>query len=479
MRALLLLLPLCLLPCVFAQAPTPAVAVPAASAALPEPPPPLDKAEFRARREALARRLHEATDGAPWVAVVRGAETAPDMGPFVQDQDFLYLSGVREPGLALVLAGNADGELLTDELLVPPFSRFAATWNGDFLAPGDAAAEKTGFATVGNVRNLMARLTELLAASTDGKRPRLYTPTAAAARLGSTPGQADGVARSQQKDALDGRTWREQAFVDHLREAFAEPVLEVEPLEKVLFAMRPLKSPAEIALLRRSAEIAAEGIAEAMRCTAPGVYEFQLAAVARYVFSLRGAGPDAYAAIVGGGPNGCILHYSSNTRRLLATDLIVMDYAPTLQGYASDVTRTFPASGTFSPEQRKLVQDVHDIQAALLAEVKPGARLSQLGSKCAQMLKAKGYRSDHGPCHHVGLAVHDPSVDELVEGMVLTVEPGAYLRDQGMGCRIEDTVLVTKDGCEVLSAGVPSAPDAIEAWMQTRGVTSVPVGLGR
>lgn len=474
------LLPLLVLPCLPSQTPAPAPADPAtAIAALPEPPAPLDKAEFRARRVELARRLHAASGNAPWVAVVRGAETAADMGPFVQDQDFLYLSGVGEPGLALVLAGGADGALQVDELLVPPFSRFAATWNGDFLAPGDEAAAKTGFATVGNVRNLMPRLEALMASGSGGARPQLYTPTAAAARLGSTPGQADGVARGVARNELDGRTWREQAFVDHLTARFPAPALAVEALEPVLFAMRPHKSPGELALLRRSAEIAAEGIAEAMRCTAPGVYEFQLAAVARYVFALRGAGIDAYAAIVGGGPNGCILHYSANTRRLLASDLIVMDYAPTLQGYASDVTRTFPASGTFSPEQRKLVQDVHDIQAALLADVRPGARLSQLGAKCATLLKDKGYRSDHGPCHHVGLAVHDPSVDALEAGMVITVEPGAYLRDRGMGCRIEDTVLVTADGCEILSAGVPSAPDAIEAWMKTRGVTRVPVGLGR
>lgn len=159
-----------------------------------------------------------------------------------------------------------------------------------------------------------------------------------------------------------------------------------------------------------------------------------------------------------------------NDRKLRPDDLVVMDYAPTLHGYASDVTRTFPASGRFSPAQRKLVQDVCEIQQALLAMVKPGARLGDLGATCAQLLKERGYASDHGPCHHVGLAVHDPSVDELAPGMVITVEPGAYLRDQGMGCRIEDTVLVTATGHEVLSAGVPSTPDAIEALMRKKGV---------
>jgi Xaa-Pro aminopeptidase len=174
-----------------------------------------------------------------------------------------------------------------------------------------------------------------------------------------------------------------------------------------------------------------------------------------------------------------VLHYMKNERLIRDGDLIVMDYAPTVRGYASDVTRTFPANGHFSKEQRQLVQDICDIQQALIADVKPGAKLSQLGGKCTQLLTAKGYRVDHGPCHHVGLAVHDLGGDELVPGMVITVEPGAYLRDQGMGCRIEDTVLVTKDGCEVLSKAVPRSPDDIEKLMQQRGVIDVPVGVKR
>lgn len=441
---------------------------------LPAPAAAPDKAEFRARREELARRTAGIAPGA--VILVRGADPQADMGPFVQDQDFLYLSGIDEPGLALLLVPGDNGSPTRDELLVPPFSPFQAQWMGTFLAPGEKTAERTGFGTAGNVRSLHRTLDTLLAEH-DGKRPVLFTLTQPAARLGSTPGKAEEAAKAIADDRFDGRTSREQALVDHLQQRY--PGLEVQSLEAVLHAMRPTKTAAEIELLRQSARIATEGIAEAMRAAAPGRYEFQLAAVARYVFSLRGAGPDAYAAIVGAGPNGCILHYSACTRQLQPDDLIVMDYAPTLHGYCSDVTRTFPASGRFSAAQRKLVQDVHDIQQELLRMVKPGARISQLYAKCAQLLLERGYRSDHGPTHHVGLAVHDPSVDLLEPGMVITVEPGAYLRDQGMGCRIEDTVLVTADGYENLSGNLPSAPDAIEALMRERGVVEVPVGWAR
>jgi len=444
--------------------------------ALPAPTPPLAKEQFKMRREALGKLVF-GKHGAGSVVLVRGNGKQTDMGSFVQLQDFLYLAGISEPDVALLLVIGDDGKLVRDELLVPPFNRFTATWDGDFLAPGEESAARTGFATCGNVRSLATILDDVLAAGADGKRPVLVTLKSAAPRLGSTPGKAQEAADAGKKDAFDGRPSREHALVDALRTKFEG--LEVKPLEPLLLRMRPSKSPEEIELIRQSSRIAAEGICEAMRSARPGLYEYQLAAVARYVFSLRGAGPDAYAAIVGAGKNGCILHYNECTKELAANDLIVMDYAPTLHGYCSDVTRTFPASGTFTPEQRKLVQDVYDVQQELLAMVKPGVKISELYAACAEKLVARGYKNDHGCTHHVGLAVHDPSVDELQEGMIVTVEPGAYLRDQGMGCRIEDTVLVTATGHENFSKDVPSTPDEIVKLMRLKGIVDVPVGLPR
>ncbi len=447
----------------------------AAQTTLPEPPPPLAAEVFAQRRAALAAAIDAAHPGRRVVVLLRGADKAADMGPFVQDQDFLYLVGVAEPDLCLLLVPGDDG-LAVDELLVPPFSRFAATWDGNFLAPGEATAKRTGFRTAGNVRSLAARLDELLAEQ-DGKRPLLLTLTSPSARTGSTPTKAASAAADRERDPFDGRSSREAALQGRLQERF--PGLEIGSLEKLLHPMRAAKSEAELALIRASTRFAGEAIAEAMKSARPGLYEFQLAAVARYVLSLRGAGPDAYAAIVGAGANGCILHYNANGKRLEDGDLIVMDYAATVHGYASDVTRTFPANGKFTKEQHKLVTDVYEIQQQIIAAVKPGARLSQLGRMCAQLLTERGYRNDHGPCHHVGLAVHDPSVDVLAPGMVITVEPGAYLRDKGMGCRIEDVVLVTEQGNEVLSGNVPSQPEAILALMRQQGVIEVPVGTAR
>lgn len=429
-------------------------------------PPPIDKVELAQRRGQLACNIAKEYQGRPVIVVLRGGAKQSDMGPFAQDQDFFYLTGVSEPDLAMIMIIDRDGLLVRDEIMVPPHSVFSAKWDGRFLAPGEKAAKYTGFRTAGNVRSLRRVLLGLLAdddTAEGSTKPIVLTNLKPAARLGNTPSKAASAAKDRNKDRFDGRDSREQMFVANLRAA--APALTIDSLETFVHAMRHHKSPAETALLRRATEIAAEGIGEAMRSVQPGAFEYQLAAVARCVFSLNGCGPDAYAAIVGGGPNGCILHYNEGKRQLRNDDLIVMDYAGTLHGYCSDVTRTFPASGKFTAEQRQLVTDVYEIQQELLAHVKPGANLRALSSMCAKLLVARGYRNDHGPCHHVGLAVHDPSITRLEAGMVITVEPGAYLPKKGYGCRIEDCVLVTADGCEVMSKNVPSHPDAIEAWM--------------
>ncbi|MCR9247171.1 MAG: Xaa-Pro peptidase family protein [bacterium] len=448
---------------------------PPGHARLPDRPLPPAIDELRERRTRLAALLAERHPGERIVVLLRGALQTSDMGAFKQDQNFLYLTGVAEPHLALLIVIDETGRIARDELLVPPFSRFAATWDGTFLAPGEATAERTGFRTAGNVRSLHRELKELLTASDASARPAFYTSKRPSPSTGSTPSKAATAAAAIKRDRFDGRESREERLVQQLEDQHEG--LRALGIEAPLRQLRARKSLHEIGLLRASTQIAAEGIAEAIKSTRPGMFEYQVAAVARYVFSLRGCGPDAYAAIVGGGPNGCILHYNACSRRLLSSDLIVMDYAGTLHGYASDVTRTFPASGKFTAEQRKLVTDVHEIQQQLLAMVKPGASLRTIGRRCRELLMERGYRSDHGPCHHVGLAVHDPSVDELEPGMVITVEPGAYLRKVGMGCRIEDTVLVTADGHENLSGHLPSDPDGIERLMAESGIVSVPVGL--
>lgn len=433
-----------------------------------EPAPPASSPEsFKARRMAVMEEIGEG------VIFLRGAPKQADMGSFYQDHEFFYLTGVTEPDVSLLLYPRSKREVL----LVPPFSRFTAKWEGARLVPGERSAEAAGFDEVGNVRGLLARLDQALAKDDQGERPVLWTVLAPSPGRTATAASMAGAVRARARDPLDGRISRERALADRLEARY--PGLRVRDMTRVLDKMRGAKTAAEIAQVTSATEAAVQGIAEAMKSTEPGMYEYQIAAVARYVFSRLGAGPDAYAAIVGAGPNGCVLHYKANSRQIRDGDLIVMDYGPTVHGYATDVTRTFPANGKFTPEQRRLVQDVHDIQKQLLSMVRPGATLTEISRACGKLLLAKGYRVDHGPSHHVGLAVHDkgPSSEALEPGMILTIEPGAYLPEQGMGCRIEDTILVTQTGFINLSGNLPSSPDEIEALMKLDGIAQLGIGL--
>ncbi len=437
-----------------------------------DPTPPPSVAHLRERRvalmEAVASKLGHAEHA---VVLVRGAPASPEMAPFYQDHEFWYLSGVAEPDVEMLLFVQKR----SDVLLVPPFNRFTAEWDGERLKPGEETAHATGFQRVGVSRALERELETALAPDAGGKRPVLYTLLQPSPNRTSTPGQMAKTVKQRANDPFDGRPSRERALKQKLTERFEG--LEVRDLTPILNELRGVKQPEEIAQVQAACRIATEGLAEAMKSATPGMYEFQIAAAAHYVHSRHGAPVDAYGAIVGSGPNGCVLHYMANSRKTQDGDLIVMDYAPSVNGYCADVTRTFPANGTFTPEQRKLVQDVWEVQQAVIREIRPGSTLGELEAISTSLLMKKGYRPSHGTCHHVGLAVHDVGGSELVPGMLFTVEPGAYLKDKAMGCRIEDVVLVTEQGCVVLSAALPSKPDDIEALMREKGIGNVPVGL--
>ncbi len=409
------------------------------------------------------------------IIILRGAPKQSHMGSFYQDQEFFYLSGVNEADVAVILFPETQKAFL----YVPPYNPMMATWDGKRLSPGEKAAAATGFDEVRGVRGLHRELKEFLVPDANGKLPVVWTLLNAPTSISATSRSAGGAVRAQSRDRFDGRKSRPAAFKEKLQQMFEG--LEVKDVSPFLNdgrkGIRGVKTKAERQAIAMATDVACQGIAEAMKSTEPGMYEYQVAAVARYVFSRLGAGPDAYGAIVGAGLNGCVLHYMANSKQIENGDLIVMDYGPTLNGYATDVTRTFPANGKFTKAQRKLVNDVHEIQAQIIEAVRPGATLGGLGSLCSKLLRKKGYISRHGPSHHVGLAVHDMGGNVLEPGMLITVEPGAYLKDQEMGCRIEDVILVTENGHINLSGHLPSDPDGIEKLMRKKGIAQQPIGL--
>jgi Xaa-Pro aminopeptidase len=272
-------------------------------------------------------------------------------------------------------------------------------------------------------------------------------------------------------------------------------------ITETIHEMRLIKSPAEIALMRKAAEISAQAHIRAMQFCKPGVNEYQLEAEIMYEFQRNGARHPAYTSIVGGGANACILHYISNNEKVKDGELVLIDAGAEYNYYAADITRTFPANGRFSVEQRAIYELVLKSQLAAIKAVRPGAAWPSMQAAIVKVLTQglidlgilKGRLNDliakeayfpfymHKSGHWLGLDVHDAGrykIDgkwrTLKPGMVLTVEPGIYIsadipgvhkRWHNIGVRIEDDVLVTAKGCDILSRDVPKSVADIEALM--------------
>ena len=273
-------------------------------------------------------------------------------------------------------------------------------------------------------------------------------------------------------------------------------MIAIEPL---LHELRLIKSDAEITLMKTAAELSAQAHINAMEAVTPGMFEYQLEGLMRNHCAQNGSRFDAYTSIVGSGHNACILHYNDNNQKINNGDLVLIDAGCEINHYASDITRTFPANGKFSDEQKALYQLVLDSQLAAIAEVKPGntfnhpheaalkvltqglVDLGLLTGDVATLIEKEAYKPFymHKTGHWIGLDVHDVGAykikgkwRELKPGMVLTVEPGLYVAPddtsvdekwRGIGIRIEDDILVTETGHQVLSENVPKSVVDIEA----------------
>jgi len=259
--------------------------------------------------------------------------------------------------------------------------------------------------------------------------------------------------------------------------------MTLKPASSLLGRLRVIKSADEIRVLKQAAEITAAGGREAMRAAKPGLFEYQLQSIIEHVFTVNGARRPGFSTIVGSGPNSCILHWSENTRQAKAGDVVVLDIGAEYQGYTGDITRTIPISGTFTKRQRDVYDIVLQANEQAIAMMKPGVSMREVNAKVNDVLgdglvrlgvikdKADTFRySLHGPSHPIGLLVHDVgSTAVLQPGMVVTMEPGLYLPAEELGIRIEDDVLITETGCEVITASVPKSVAAIEALMKSGG----------
>jgi len=421
-----------------------------------------DNAYFLARRRALMDRLEGG------VALLAGApETRAYVG-FRQENDFYYLTGVETPGAFLLV----DAAERRSVLFVPARDSRREAWEGERLHPGERARAATGIEEVLEVGRLEAELEKRLKPGRMLYLRRQPAETAATSR--DRAAQHDAV---REASPWDGRPPRERALEAALKRRLGAG-LAVGDLSRLLDRMRRVKDALEIARLREAARIGVQGMRAAMTAAAPGRTESQLAALAEFVYRWHGAAGAGYFAIVGSGPNSCIPHYNENARVMAAGDIVVMDAGPEYRYYQSDITRTFPVSAAFSEEQRSVYRVVLAAANAALARVRPGATFHDLDAAARAVIERAGYGGYwmHGVSHYVGMAVHDVGESIPFEpGVVLTVEPGVYIAEKQLGVRIEDTVVVTRDGSDNLTSGAPRALDEVEALRRAAAASVAPL----
>ena len=429
--------------------------------------------EFARRRQQLAAMLPAGSLLLLPAASIRYRNSDAEY-PFRQDSDFLYLTGFPEPDAWLALR-VAEGRV--DEVMfVLPRDPEKEVWNG-YRAGAEGAVGGYGMARACTLAQLDEEVAKLLTGCA-----RIYYPLGRDAALEQ---------RLLGWRATQARAAREAATV----------VQELRNIEPLLHGMRLLKSDAEQQLLRAAGALSAAAHVRAMQVCRPGLMEYQLAAEIHHHFAFHGSRSPAYGTIVGGGANGCVLHYTENSAALVDGQLVLIDAGCECEGYAGDITRTFPVNGRFSEAQRELYQLVLDAQLAALETIAPGVSwnapheravavltqglvtLGLLKGELATLIADEAYRPFymHRTGHWLGLDVHDVGDYKrdgewraLEPGMVLTVEPGLYVapdcvqvdaRWRGIGIRIEDDVLVTATGYEVLSAGAPKGVAEIEQLM--------------
>jgi Xaa-Pro aminopeptidase len=413
--------------------------------------------EFVRRRAALMDRI---TDGA---IVLFGDASVPAGTHFRQDNDFFYFAGNEDLGAVLVMVPASRSSYL----FLPQRSAREIQYDGPGLLEDAAGKAKAGFAdvlAVGDLDEFLARASGRAAGTLHVR----LSPRDSLDDARSETALMDGRrARSHYNDQLSADLYR----IEKLKSRY--PQMAFVDVAPAIDAQRAIKTPEEIEILRRNGALSAEGVRQAMLATRPGVFEYELEAAAMGVVLKGGAKGAAYAPIVGSGPNSCIFHYERNSRRVEAGDVVLMDFGADLDHLAMDITRTWPASGRFTAEQREVYRIVLEVEKACIEAYKPGATPKDVRDHVARTMKAKGLdpRGQLGGFGHgVGLAVHDvPLGGVLKEGMVFAIEPALYYPDKGFGVRIEDTVLITKTGCEVLTKAVPKEIDEIEKLLAGRG----------
>ena len=436
MRRSLLLLALLAAPtAVQAQAGSPAGQIPVAA--------------LQARREALLARIGNG------IAILRSADDRSIEGDYPQDSDyrenndFFYLTGIESPNsiLVLVASDTAPDQVV---LYIPPRNPATEQWTG-YKFSQDSARVLTGITDIHSADSARALI----------------------GRLVNRTRQAGGAlfikrGRAQLADSL---------LMGYAFSGFGAAIT-VKDLGAEVNALRLIKDADEIRRMRATINATLEAHRDATRALVPGMWEYQLEAIIEAAFRRNGAERVGFPSIVGSGPNSVTLHYDKNRRQMQAGDLVVVDIGAEWGYYSADVTRTYPVNGRFTPRQREVYELVRATQQAAIDSIRPGITIGRLNEISRNYMKEHSGQicgaEDctryyiHSLSHWLGMDVHDVGSysTPLAPGMILTVEPGIYIASENLGVRIEDDVLVTATGHEVLSAAAPRDPAEIERMMR-------------
>ncbi|PPD03888.1 MAG: Xaa-Pro aminopeptidase [Methylobacter sp.] len=434
----------------------------------------MKQSEFKKRRKTLMQRIGKGN-----IALIASASTQVrnrDVNyPFRQDSDFFYLTGFNEPeSLAVFIPGREQGEYI---LFCREFDPAKALWEGAHAGLEGATRhyEADDSFPIDDLDDILPSMLE--------DKARVFYPMGRDSDLDHKLLEWINYIRSQSRTGVNAPG-------------------ELVSLEHILHEMRLFKSAEELKLMRRAGEVSAAGHVKAMQVCQPGLYEYEIEAELIHQFVKHGLRAVAYPSIVAAGKNACVLHYTDNDGKLKSGDLLLIDAGAECDHYAADITRTFPISGRFTEPQRALYELVLDAQLAAIEQIKPGAawhlahdasvevltrglvKLGLLKGRVPKLIKDEKYKQFymHRIGHWLGMDVHDVGdykVDKewrlLEPGMVMTVEPGLYIpadcdsvdkKWRGIGIRIEDDVLVTAEGHEILTSAVPKTVAEIEAVMQ-------------
>ena len=404
------------------------------------------------RREQVLEQMEAGS-----VLVLYSGESVPaslDAGyPFEANHHFFYLTGLRRENMALVLSttGGRRTQTLFIEEPIPSMER----WTGKRVTV-EEAKEISGVQDVRYIDAMNSFLGRLAA------REEIHTAYFDCYR--DAFGDVDSYNMAKAK-----------AF------AATYPTAQLKNAHPMLARMRMVKDEGEIEQVKKAVALTDEGLRRMLSRLKPDMMEYQAQAEFEYGIRMAGAEGTAFPTIAGSGLNGCMLHYGTNHCRMEDGSLLLVDLGARYAGYCADITRTYPVGGRYSPRQKEIYDIVLEANRAVAGAARPGMTLRELNDLCKKVLAEGMMRIGkiasedeigkyymHGVSHHLGIDTHDAAMDEykgLEPGMVITDEPGLYIDEEAIGIRIEDDLLITEDGCEVLSEALPRTTEEIEAIM--------------